>query len=88
MKAVSAPETVAYFDDKWNDCSIRYGDMKKQLFEDVNAFLTPLRERIKDIRSNDEYLAKVVRQGAEQARESAGKTMIEVRKAVGIKSLI
>lgn len=87
MKAVSTPDTVQFFEDKWNDCSIRYGDLKKQLFEDVNAFLLPVREKIKDIKSNDEYLSSVAKRGAEQARESANATLREVRKAVGVKSL-
>lgn len=86
MKAVSTPDTVQFFEDKWNDCSIRYGDLKKQLFEDVNAFLLPVREKIKDIKSNDEYLRSVAKRGAEQARESANATLREVRKAVGVKS--
>ena len=87
MKAVSSPDTVSFFEEKWNDCSIRYGDLKKQLFEDVNNLLTPVRERIKDIRSDEAYLSKIAKQGAEQARESARKTIIEVRQAIGIKSL-
>ena len=35
MSIVSTPDTVKYFDEKWNDCSIRYGDMKKQLAEEI-----------------------------------------------------
>ena len=35
MRAVSKPETVQYFDDLYNSCQIRYGDMKKQLAEDM-----------------------------------------------------
>ncbi len=31
MKLVSSNETVKHFEDKFNDCTIRYGDMKKQL---------------------------------------------------------
>ena len=33
--------------------------MKKQLAEDINNFCAPIRERILDIRSNEDYLAKV-----------------------------
>ena len=31
LALVSEPSTVEYFREKWNDCSIRYGDLKKQL---------------------------------------------------------
>ena len=59
--------------------------MKKQLAEDINNFCAPIRERILDIRSNEEYLAKVARQGAEKARESAAKTLNEVRQIIGFR---
>lgn len=87
MKAVSAEDTVSFFEDKWNDCSIRYGDMKKQLAEDVDKFIDPIRQRINEIRSDEEFLKKVAKKGAEEARESAHATITEVRKLIGIKSL-
>ena len=46
MDVVSKPETVAFFDEAYNNCSIRYGDLKKQLAEDIIAFTTPFREKI------------------------------------------
>ncbi len=83
MKVVSAPDTYDFFNEKYNNCEIRYGDMKKQLAADIVAFTTPFRERIIDTMKNDEYLHKVVSQGAEKARESAQKTLNEMRKVIG-----
>ncbi len=85
MNLVSQPSTIEYFEEKYNDCSIRYGDMKKQLAEDMLEFTTPFRERIKEIESDSEYLRKVVDQGSEKARESAKKTIAEVREIIGFK---
>ncbi len=85
MKVVSTPDTVAYFDEKWNTCEIRYGDMKKQLAADIIAFTTPIRERYLDICNNEEYLRKVTKMGAEKARESAARTIKDVRQLMGIK---
>ncbi len=85
MKAVSTPDTLSYFTDKWNSCEIRYGDLKKQLAEDIIKTISPIRERIKDISSNEAYLSKVVKEGAEKARVSANKTLSEVREIMGIK---
>lgn len=85
MEIASEPETYKYFDEKWNDCSIRYGDMKKQLAEDIVKTLAPIRERILEYSSNTELLDKIARQGAEKARESASKTLNEVRKIIGFK---
>jgi len=86
LKVVSTPDTVQYFDDQYNGMTIRYGDLKKQLAEDVVSFVKPFQERIKDIYNNDSLLQRVTRQGAEKARESAGKTMKEVREIIGIRS--
>ena len=77
MEIVSEKETYDFFNEKYNNCEIRYGDMKKQLAEDINKFCAPIRERILDMAANTEYLDKVARMGAEKARESASKTLNE-----------
>ena len=83
LELLSTPDTVEHFRTQYNNCSIRYGDLKKQLAEDMIRFTTPFRERIKEIYHNDEYLRKVVKMGAEKARESASKTLREVREIIG-----
>ena len=85
MKIVSEPETVQYFDEKWNDCTLRYGDMKKQLAEDMVKTLNPIRERIQEFSSDQERLNRIARLGAEKARESAAKTLNEVRQIIGFR---
>ena len=83
MEIVSGKDTCDYFNEKYNNCEIRYGDMKKQLAADVNAFCAPIRERINDMISNVDYLEKVVNMGAEKASISAAKTLNEVREIIG-----
>ncbi len=85
MKVVSTADTVAHFEELYNKCEIRYGDLKKHLAEDVITFTAPLRERILEIGADDAYLSKVARMGAEKARESASKTVKEVREIIGFK---
>ena len=85
LRAVSAPEVVADYTAKWNDCSIRYGDLKKQLAADINAAVAPIRERYDEIVGDEAYLSKVVRQGAEKARASADATLSQVREIMGIR---
>jgi len=86
MSIVSAEETVKHFDDLYNNCQIRYGDFKKQLAEDMIAFTEPIRERILSLSTNDDYLRKVAKMGSEKARESAVKTIKEVRSIIGFRS--
>ncbi|MBR4619380.1 MAG: tryptophan--tRNA ligase [Salinivirgaceae bacterium] len=85
MEIASEPDTYKYFDEKWNDCTLRYGDMKKQLAEDIVKTIAPIRERILEYSGNTELLDKIARQGAEKARESAAATLKEVRKIIGFK---
>lgn len=85
MDLMSEKETADQFRTAYKDCSIRYGDLKKQLAEDTIKFTTPFREKILDIYNDTDYLGKVVKRGAERARESASKTLREVREILGYK---
>ena len=86
MNLVSSKDTYKHFDDAYNNCTIRYGDMKKQLAEDMIAFTAPLREKILALAADENYIHKVATEGAAKARESALRTMSEVRKAIGFRS--
>jgi tryptophanyl-tRNA synthetase len=87
MKAVSSSETLAYFEDQYNNCQIRYGDMKKQLAEDIAQFTTPIYEKIQYLRNDHDYLSRIATVGAEKARENAQKTIKDVREIIGLKKL-
>jgi len=87
LNVVSTPEVVAHYDNLWNTGEQRwYGNLKKQLAEDIINVTTPIRERINDIKNDDAYLNKVTKMGAEKARESASKTLREVREIMGFKT--
>ncbi|PKP28328.1 MAG: tryptophan--tRNA ligase [Bacteroidetes bacterium HGW-Bacteroidetes-19] len=87
MSAVSEKETLQFFEDQYNNCQIRYGDMKKQIASDIITFTSPIYEKIIELRSNQDYLSRVAKQGAEKARENAQKTIREVREIMGFKKL-
>ncbi len=86
LKVVSTEEVVAFFDEQYNSCKIRYGDLKKQLAEDVINFTAPLRERILEVSADEKYLSKVAKMGAEKAHESGAKTVKEAREIIGFRS--
>ncbi len=85
MKLVSTEEVINKFESDYNNCSIRYGDMKKQLGEDMVKFISPIREKAESIRNDSAYLKDVMEKGAEKARKSAKVTMELVREAIGLK---
>jgi tryptophanyl-tRNA synthetase len=86
LKVVSTPDTYEHFDNLYNTCQMRYGDLKKQLAEDMIIATAPIRDRINDINQDTAYLRQVARHGAIKARESASKTIREVREIIGFRS--
>ena len=85
LRIASTQDTYDYFNEKWNDCTLRYGDLKKQIAADLCATIAPIRERIEEYSANTDFLDRVAREGAEVARASAQTTLREVRKIIGFK---
>lgn len=85
LELTSKPEVVKHFRDAYADCSIRYGDLKKQLADDILAITLPIRERILELQGDDATIGRVLRRGAEIARERASRTLAEVRQVMGIR---
>jgi tryptophanyl-tRNA synthetase len=84
MRLVSSDEIVEHYDNAYNNCTIRYGDMKKQLAEDMVSFISPIRKKAAEIQSDPTYLKEVMEKGADKANKSANKTMALVREAMGL----
>jgi tryptophanyl-tRNA synthetase len=84
MHLVSKPEITDTYRSAYNNCTIRYGDMKKQLAEDMVAFIAPIREKAAELQKDEAQLQKILREGAEKARISASATIAEARKLIGI----
>lgn len=87
MSLVSQSDTVQFFEDAYNNCSIRYGDMKKQLAEDIIHFTQPMKEKIMELEHNPSFIQKIAQEGAEKARISAQKTLDGVQEVMGLKSI-
>ena len=85
LRIASTPDTYQYFDEQWNNCTLRYGDLKKQIAHDLCEIVAPIRAKIEDYSSNTELLDKVAREGAEVARASASETLKAVREIIGFR---
>lgn len=85
MQAVSSADTLAFFEEKYNTMQIRYGDMKKQLAEDMIKFTEPFRLKINELSGDEAFIHKIASRGAEKARESASATLRDARHAIGIR---
>lgn len=84
MSLVSSESTINHFNTLYNNATIRYGDFKKQIAEDIITHIAPIRNEINDIFSNDAYLKKVIKDGGEKARASAAKTINDVKNIIGL----
>lgn len=84
MKLVSDSSTIEHFEQQFNECTIRYGDMKKQLAEDMIHFIAPIRSKVHAILKDVPYLNSVMKTGAEKASAHAEETMEMVRNAMGL----
>ncbi len=85
MRLVSVEATVNKFEQDYNEAKIKYGEMKKQLAEDMIRFVAPIREKATAIFNDAAYLKNVMESGAAKARKSAKATMEIVREAMGFK---
>ena len=84
MHLSSKKEIVEIYRSQYNNCNIRYGDMKKQLAEDMAAFVRPIREHAAELQKDETALRKILKEGAEKARASASITIDGARKLIGI----
>ena len=85
MQLVSTPDIIKKFNEDFSNCVIRYGEMKKQLAEDMVKFIAPIREKANTIFKDEKRLKEVIDIGTEKARISAGETLKAVRQAMGLK---
>lgn len=84
MKLVSEADVIDKFETDYSNCNIRYGDMKKQLAEDMVNFIAPIRNKVNGILNDEPYLKEVMEKGAAKARQSAKQTLQLVRDAMGL----
>ena len=84
LQLVSTQDVIDKYENDYNQCTIRYGDMKKQLAEDMVNFIAPIREKAAAIRNDEKYLKEIMEKGAEKARISAKATLEMVREAMGL----
>ena len=62
-----------------------YGDFKKELFEKLWEYFSPMRKRREEILRDKSYIDKVLARGAKRANVIADQVMERVRAAVGLR---
>ncbi|CAO5246143.1 tryptophan--tRNA ligase [Frankia sp. AgKG'84/4] len=80
----ASPEAVKDMRVRLEQGGTGWGDLKNALFESVNDWLSPLRERYADLVAPGSELDAILATGAEQARDRAQPVLTGVRRAIGI----
>jgi tryptophanyl-tRNA synthetase len=63
---------------------IGWGEMKRRLFEHINAQIAPARERYEELLAKPDHIEEQLQQGAKKARAISAPFLQELKKAVGI----
>jgi len=63
---------------------LAFGHVKQELFETVRDYFAPYAERRRELLNEPAALRKILSQGAEKARFTAGKTLMKARKKTGL----
>jgi len=61
-----------------------YGAFKTAVADAVVAYLTPVRERYRDLRADPQALEEILAAGADRARAITAGTLLDVREAMGV----
>jgi tryptophanyl-tRNA synthetase len=69
---------------KCRNAEIGCVECKKILFENIDRFLSPIREKRKEYEENIEYVEKIIITGTQKAKEAAKENMKDVRNAMGL----
>ena len=81
---VASKSEIAGMRERFQKGGTGYGNFKKELFEKLWEYFTPMRERREEILADKSYIDNVLRHGAKRANEVADQVMKRVRQAVGL----
>jgi tryptophanyl-tRNA synthetase len=82
---VASKNEIAMMREKFLKGGTGYGDFKKQLFEKLWEYFSPMRKRREEILADKSYIDSVLENGATRANEIAEQVMKRVREAVGLR---
>lgn len=70
--------------DRYRKGTVGDVEVKQRLFEALNAFLTPIRERRQEFKASPKRVYEIIAEGTSKGRDLARATMEEVRQAMKI----
>jgi tryptophanyl-tRNA synthetase len=83
-KNFATPDQISALRARYQAGGMGWGHAKQELFEVMNAHLSPLRERYNELMQNPGVITAALKVGGEQARELAAQKISQLRHIVGI----
>lgn len=80
----ATPEMIVENRKKYLEGGYGYGDLKQELFELLDSVLAEPRERYNELMSDKAEIDRILKAGAQEAREIAAQTLSNVRAKIGI----
>jgi tryptophanyl-tRNA synthetase len=81
----ASKDEIASMRERFKKGGTGYGDFKKELFEKLWEYFSPMRKRREEILADKLYIDNVLVRGAKRANEIADDVMTRVRDAVGLR---
>ena len=78
------PNEVEKYKKEFNDGTLQFVKLKDSIAESIYKDLQPFQTRRKKIESDQSYVDRVIKEGAEKARTIASQTVKEVREKMGL----
>lgn len=83
-KCFASEEQIAALRERYLAGGMGWGHAKQELFEVMNAELTPYRNKFNHLMADPGYINDTLRKGSVKARELAAAKILELRKILGI----
>lgn len=77
-------DSYAEFEKKYDAGNLQYSELKSHLAQEIYKELEPIQKRRKELEADQDYVDRVIKEGAEKAREVAKATVKEVREKMGL----
>ncbi len=84
LRLVAPTDAAQGFEERLRAGGLGYGDLKKALFEYYWSYFATMRQKRSDLAENMDYVHQVLREGADRARNEAGRLVARAKSASGL----
>lgn len=78
------PKNVSKYEEQFKSGTLKFVEIKDEIADAISLDLAPLQAKRKELEANPIYVDKVIREGAQKAKAIAQKTVVEVKKKMGL----